>query len=77
MQQSDKTIMEENKLIKMNDKELKKKKIINALIIGFLAGIFFVGIFAVIYKKNVLGIIPMLIPLFLIYKIVKKDKKTE
>ena len=69
--------MEGNKLIKMTDKELKQKKIINALIIGFLAGIFFVGIFAVIYKKNVLGIVPMLIPLFLIYKIVKKDKKTE
>ena len=69
--------MEENKLIKMSDKELKKKKIINALIIGFLAGIFFVGIFAAIYKKNILGIIPMLIPVFLIYRIVKKGKKTE
>ena len=56
--------MEENKLIKMSYKELKKKKIINALIIGFLAGIFFVGIFAVIYKKNVLGIIPMLFHYF-------------
>jgi uncharacterized membrane protein len=69
--------MEETNLTKMSDKKLKKKKIINAVIIGFLAGIFFVGIFAVIYKKNFLGIIPMLIPLFLIYKIVKKDKKTE
>jgi hypothetical protein len=64
-----------NEALKIEKKTLKKKKIINAVIIGFLAGVFFVGIFAVLYKKNVFGIIPMLIPLFLIYKIVHNSKK--
>lgn len=58
-------------------KKLKKSKIINATLIGFLAGIFFIGVAALIFKKNALGIIPMLIPLFLIYQLVKNSKKNK
>ncbi len=69
-----------NQELHIEKKKLKNKKIVNALLIGFLAGIFFVGAAAAIYKKNVLGIIPMLIPIFLIYRLInnsKQDKELE
>lgn len=69
-----------NEELKIKKKELKRKKVFNATLIGFLAGIFFVGIVASIYKKNISMIVPMLIPLFLINRLVnnsKKDKELE
>jgi len=57
------------------DKKLRKRQLINAALIGFLASIFVIGTVASIYKKNALGMIPMLIPLFLIYKIVRSSKR--
>ena len=57
------------------EKKLRKKQLINAALIGFLASIFVIGTVASIYKKNALGMLPMLIPLFLIYKIVRSSKK--
>ncbi|MBQ4820193.1 hypothetical protein [Aquimarina sp. MMG016] len=79
--------MKKNKLSELTNEELlfekkklKKRKIVNATLIGFLAGIFFIGIAALVSKPNALGIIPMLIPIFLIYKLVnnsKKDKNLE
>ncbi len=53
-----------NEELKNEKKELKRRKILNATLIGFLAGIFFIGIVASIYKKNVSIIVPLLIPLF-------------
>jgi L-asparagine transporter-like permease len=61
-------------------KKLKKRKIINAALIGFIAGIFFMGAAAIVKAQNPLLIIPMFIPIFLIYKLVgnsKKDKDLE
>jgi hypothetical protein len=40
-----------NEELKNEKKELKRRKILNATLIGFLAGIFFIGIVASIYKK--------------------------
>ena len=60
-------------------KAAHNKKLLSALAIGFLVGVFFMGVAAVIYKKNTAGIISMLICGFLIFKIVKgnkQDKKT-
>jgi hypothetical protein len=56
-------------------RKLKKSKVINATLIGFLAGILFIGVAALIYKRSAVGIIPMLIPVFLIYQLVKNSKK--
>ena len=69
-----------NEELNIEKKELKKRKILTATLIGFLAAIFFIGVVSSIYKKNVFGIVPMLIPLFLIYGLVnnsKKDKELE
>jgi uncharacterized membrane protein (DUF373 family) len=65
------------KNLKTEEKKLKKSKIINAALIGFLAAIFVIGTVASIYNKNVFGMVPMLIPLFLIYKIVSSSKKNK
>tara|TARA_R110002051_G_scaffold4043_1_gene21382 strand:+ start:20772 stop:21038 length:267 start_codon:yes stop_codon:yes gene_type:complete len=66
-----------NDNLKIKEKKLKKSKILNAALIGFLAAIFVIGTVASIYSKNALGMIPMLIPIFLIYKIVRSSKKNE
>ncbi len=67
--------MEPQKLSELTDTELlqeaKKKKsaaIINALLIGFLAGIIFFSV-----AKNTLGLLTI-IPLFFIYKLVNNSK---
>ncbi|MFV1448605.1 hypothetical protein VBZ51_05640 [Maribacter sp. HS] len=64
-----------NNNLKIEEKKLRKRQLINAALIGFLAAIFVIGTVASIYKKNALGIIPMLIPLFLIYKIARSSKR--
>jgi len=67
--------MEQIKLSELTDQErlqeAKKKKsaaIVNALLIGFLAGIIFYSV-----AKNTLGFLT-LIPLFFIYKLVNNAK---
>ena len=56
-------------------KKLKKSKMISAIAIGFLAGIVFVGIASSIIAKNILIIIPLLFPLYFIYKLITNQKK--
>lgn len=56
-------------------KKLQKSKIISAIMIGFLVGIVFVGIAASIIAKNILVIIPLLFPLYFIYKLFTNPKK--
>ncbi|MFD2565004.1 hypothetical protein [Aquimarina rubra] len=59
-------------------KKLKKRKVINALLIGFLAGIVAVGIvsWSLGSKKNLIAfLLPMLFPIYFIYLIIKKSKK--
>ncbi|WP_298320363.1 hypothetical protein [uncultured Aquimarina sp.] len=80
-----KILMEKNKLSELTDEELliekkklKKRKIINALIIGFLAGIVAVGIvsWSLGARKNLIAfLIPMLFPMYFIYRIIKNSKK--
>ncbi|WP_430429500.1 hypothetical protein [Maribacter litoralis] len=41
------------------EKKLRKRQLINAALIGFLASIFVIGTVASIYKKNALGMITM------------------
>lgn len=78
--------MEKKDLFELTDEELliekkklKKSKIIHATIIGFLAGILIFGIVSWIFSpKNFLGfLIPMLIPIFLIYRLVKNSKSNK
>lgn len=54
-------------------KNLKKSKIFHATFIGFLAGILIFGIVAwsLSPEKRLGFLIPMLIPIFIIYKLVK------
>ncbi|MCH7402937.1 hypothetical protein ACFOUP_16570 [Belliella kenyensis] len=73
--------MEKKDIYSMTDEELliekknlRNSKIFHALAIGFLAGIFFVGIVAwgISSKMNFGMLIPLMIPVFLIYKLAKK-----
>jgi hypothetical protein len=56
-------------------KKLKKSKIFHAMSIGFLAGILIFGIVAwsLSPEKKIGFFIPMLIPIFIIYKLVKNS----
>lgn len=59
-------------------KKLKNRKITNALIIGFLAGILAVAIvsWGIGSKKNFLAfLLPMLFPIYFIYRLIKNSKK--
>jgi len=60
-------------------KKLKTSKIINATIIGFFAGILIFGIisWSLSSKKHLGFLIPMLIPVFIIYKLVKNSKENK
>lgn len=57
-------------------KKLRKSKISHALLIGFLAGILIFGIVAgSLSEEKQLGFfIPMLLPIFFIYKVTKNSK---
>ncbi len=64
--------------LKIEKKKLKKRKVINAVLIGFLAGIVAVGIvsWSLGSKKNLMAFLhPMLFPMYFIYLIFKKSKK--
>lgn len=69
--------MDEKELTEMTNKELgdperiKSTRIINAAIIGFLIGIIFYSV-----VKNSWGFLT-LIPLFLIYKLLNKSKRSK
>ncbi|MGB6037020.1 MAG: hypothetical protein WBG42_12180 [Cryomorphaceae bacterium] len=58
-------------------KKLKSSKIFHASFIGFLAGILIFGIVAwsLSPEKQLGFLIPMVIPVSIIYKMVKKSKK--
>lgn len=58
-------------------KKLKNSKITDAIFIGFVAGILLFGVVAWILspEKKIGFFIPMLIPIFFIYKLIKKPKK--
>ena len=59
--------------------KLKNSKIFHALFIGFLAGILIVGLvsWSLSSKKNFGFLIPMLIPVILIYKQLKKPNNNK
>ncbi len=66
-----------NEELLIEKKKLKKRKVTNALIIGFLAGIVAVGIVAWFLgsKKNFIAfLLPMIFPIYFIYLIIKKSK---
>jgi hypothetical protein len=58
-------------------KKLQKSKIVYALMIGFLVGILIFGIVAWLLspKKRLGFFIPMLFPVFFIFKMIKNSKK--
>ena len=67
-----------NEALIIEKKKLKKKKVVNALIIGFLTGIITVALVAWFLgsKKNFIAfLIPMLFPMNFIYLIIKKSKE--
>jgi len=66
-----------NEELLIEKKKLKKRKIINALIIGILAGVVIFSIVAWILnpKKNLIAfLLPMIFPVYFIYLIIKKSK---
>ena len=71
-------MIQENKNSELVDKEItnqkQSSKLINALLIGFLAGIIVTGLVAWIIAKKTWGIVPMIAPIFIIYLLVKKKK---
>jgi hypothetical protein len=58
-----------------NEKDLKKSKIISALGIGFLIGVVMFGLIAALYSGKYVVILPLLFPIYFIYKALKKSKK--
>ncbi|WP_324028176.1 hypothetical protein QSV08_09675 [Maribacter sp. BPC-D8] len=58
-------------------KKLKKSKIINAFVIGFLASIIAIGLVSSIYGKNYSILIPLLFPIYFIYRIVSNSNKID
>ncbi|MFK7775014.1 MAG: hypothetical protein AB8F94_22935 [Saprospiraceae bacterium] len=75
--------MEKKNFSELTDEELlvektrlKKSKIIHAALIGFLAGILIFGIvsWSLSSKKHLGFFIPMLIPISIIYRLIKNPK---
>jgi len=54
--------------------KLKKSNIINATVIGFLASIVVVGIISSVITKKFVVLIPLLFPIYFIYRIVSNSK---
>lgn len=74
--------MENKNLSELTDEQLiveknklKKSNIINAVVIGFLAGIVAVGFVSSVISKKIVIIIPLLFPIYFIYRIVSSPKK--
>lgn len=56
-------------------KKLKKSKLMHALVIGFLAGIVIFGTFSAFISKNFVVFIPLLFPIYVIYRLVNTPVK--
>ncbi|MBL0764739.1 hypothetical protein [Marivirga atlantica] len=74
--------MENSLLAEMTDeqlllekKKMQKSKMLNALVIGFLGGVVGVGLVAAFKSKNFVIIIPMLFPIYFMYKMLTKPNK--
>ncbi len=74
--------MEKKNLSELTDEQLiveknklKKSNIINAMVIGFLASIVVVGIISSVITKKFVALIPLLFPVYFIYRIVSNSKK--
>ncbi|MEP2239370.1 MAG: hypothetical protein ABJI22_13475 [Maribacter sp.] len=61
----------------LEKKKLKKSKIMNAFIIGFLASIVVIGIVSSIIGKNFGALIPLLFPIYFIYRLVSNSNKNK
>jgi len=64
-----------NEQLLIEKKKLKKSKMISSFMIGFLASIVVIGIVSSINTKNYIVIIPLLFPIYFIYKIIGNSKK--
>lgn len=63
--------------LEVEKKKLKKSKIINAFVIGFLTSIVAIGIVSSIYGKNFTVLIPLIFPIYFIYRIVSNSNKND
>ncbi|PKG43551.1 hypothetical protein CXF67_04200 [Psychroflexus sp. MES1-P1E] len=74
--------MQKNAPPELNDNQLtehkktKNTKIMNVLLIGFLAGIVIFGVVSAIISKNFVVLIPLLFPTYFIYRLINKSKKS-
>lgn len=68
-----------NEELLVQKKKLKKSKITHALLIGFLAGVLIFGIvsWSLSSEKRIGFFIPMLFPVFFIYKTIKNSKNNK
>ena len=66
-----------NEELLVEKKKLKQSKLFHAVAIGFLGGVFIFGMisWALSSEKRIVFFIPMLIPLFFIYKVLKSPDK--
>ncbi|QVY67367.1 hypothetical protein [Polaribacter sp. Q13] len=64
-----------NEQLLIEKKKLKKSEFISALMIGFLASIVVIGIVSSIISNNIIVIIPLLFPIYFIYKLISNSKK--
>ena len=78
MDKKDLSRLTEEELL-IEKKKLKKSKIIHATLIGFLAGILIFGIvsWSLSAERKVGFFIPMLIPVFFIYRLLKNPKSNK
>jgi hypothetical protein len=56
-------------------KKLKKSKLMNAAAIGFLAGVVIYGIVTMVISKKFVILIPLLFPIYFIYRLLGNSKK--
>lgn len=78
MEKKDLSEMTDEELV-VEKKKLKNSKIIHATLIGFLAGIVIFGVVSWSFssKKHLGFLIPMLIPISIIYRLVKNSKSNK
>ncbi|MBZ9652477.1 hypothetical protein [Psychroflexus montanilacus] len=62
-------------LIVVENKNVKRAKILNALLIGFLAGIVGIGVVSAFISGKFIILIPLLFPLYFSYKLIKPSQK--
>lgn len=59
----------------VENKNVKRTKILNALLIGFLAGIVGIGVVSAFISGKFIILIPLLFPLYFSYKLIKISQK--